>query len=760
MKNLLLSALIMLFFFATFIYSQNCADSANIYSFEYDGKTYEIVKENKSWVDAVSCAVERGGYLAEINSQEEQDSLYFHLQNAEIVVTNTVAPDGGGASYVWIGGNDITTEGKWIWDGENDGEGSQFWQGTTSGNSVDGLYNNWGNEPDNWENQDGLGLAITDWPLGIAGQWNDVDDSNSLYFIIEIDIPIGEPTLMKGSFNFDGHNRTYEVYLPHNFTSNMPLVISIHGITETVAWYKDYTRMHETANTMGYVIVYPQGIGNSWNTGMVNPMRNFPNTDDVGFFSALVDTMKSLYDIDLSRVYCCGFSLGGMMSFRLIGDLGYRFAAVGAVSGTLFGLADTWNIVRPFPVLHMHGTSDNLIFYGGIGDRWAAQKTIDYWIDKNSCVVEADTFNFPDIAQNDNCTIQKISYANCAGGSQVVHYKGIGMGHSWPNSSFSFGINEGNKNMDINANEEILNFFNLYQNPLVNIAYGKTIQCYPKFISTLNNNTIDLVANIHNQENHEVDVHATILLGDSVVADSIILYDDGLHNDELASDNIFGSSKQFTYLEENIYSTALNTKDLVDSISILCPSKEYFTNAGPVVWKDYVITQQNDSAYTMKVTLENLSTSFTVPEISAELSTNDSNVTEILSGSYNPQSYPDIEPGESAQSIGTYGYLFYINDNFGKVEFALNIYSNNHIFWTDTMMVDLVTDVENEILNLPNEYKLSQNYPNPFNPNTTIKYSIPRQSNVSLKVFDVLGSEIVTLLNKEQPQGNYQIELD
>lgn len=174
------------------INAQNCASPDNIYHFVYNNKSYEIVKQNKTWTDAAACAVERGGYLAEIDDEDEQNQLYHHVKNvAGINPVNTIAPDGGGASYIWLGGNDIAEEGKWIWDGNNDGDGPQFWQGTTSGVPVGGLYNNWGNEPDNWSNQDGLGLAITDWPLGTSGQWNDVDDGNDLYFIIEYDEVLG-----------------------------------------------------------------------------------------------------------------------------------------------------------------------------------------------------------------------------------------------------------------------------------------------------------------------------------------------------------------------------------------------------------------------------------------------------------------------------------------------------------------------------------------------------------------------------------------
>ena len=56
---------------------------------------------------------------------------------------------------------------------------------------------------------------------------------------------------------------------------------------------------------------------------------------------------------------------------------------------------------------------------------------------------------------------------------------------------------------------------------------------------------------------------------------------------------------------------------------------------------------------------------------------------------------------------------------------------------------------------IPTQYELSQNYPNPFNPSTTIKYALPRQSLVSLTVYDLLGREIETLVSKELAPGYY-----
>ena len=64
---------------------------------------------------------------------------------------------------------------------------------------------------------------------------------------------------------------------------------------------------------------------------------------------------------------------------------------------------------------------------------------------------------------------------------------------------------------------------------------------------------------------------------------------------------------------------------------------------------------------------------------------------------------------------------------------------------------------EDNLATIPASYYISQNFPNPFNPSTKIKYSIPQSSNVVIKVFDILGSEIETLVNEEKPSGTYVI---
>ena len=65
-----------------------------------------------------------------------------------------------------------------------------------------------------------------------------------------------------------------------------------------------------------------------------------------------------------------------------------------------------------------------------------------------------------------------------------------------------------------------------------------------------------------------------------------------------------------------------------------------------------------------------------------------------------------------------------------------------------------------ELAVLPNEFELSQNYPNPFNPSTSIQYSVGSTQQVTLKVYDILGNEVATLVNEEKEPGIYRAEFN
>ncbi|AFH50016.1 Hypothetical protein IALB_2313 [Ignavibacterium album JCM 16511] len=87
-------------------------------------------------------------------------------------------------------------------------------------------------------------------------------------------------------------------------------------------------------------------------------------------------------------------------------------------------------------------------------------------------------------------------------------------------------------------------------------------------------------------------------------------------------------------------------------------------------------------------------------------------------------------------------------------------------FWGNTSnfaRLNIVTDVENE-KQIPTEFSLAQNYPNPFNPSTKIRFIIPNVGSelaqTVLKVYDILGNEVATLVNEEKPAGVYEVELD
>jgi hypothetical protein len=79
---------------------------------------------------------------------------------------------------------------------------------------------------------------------------------------------------------------------------------------------------------------------------------------------------------------------------------------------------------------------------------------------------------------------------------------------------------------------------------------------------------------------------------------------------------------------------------------------------------------------------------------------------------------------------------------------------------TYTAIIDLATEINPISGSIPDKFELSQNYPNPFNPITNIKYQIIENGFVNLKIYDIVGREIATLVNKNQTAGTYETKFD
>lgn len=189
-----------------FIAAPAVSQAALVSQFVYNSHTYQLWSDARTFASASAFAQSQmmggqNGYLARIDSAAENAALFMQIQANVTSFTNT-ASDGGGSRYIWLGDSDAASEGNWIWQQGGD----QFWQGGVMGNSSGGFYSNWGssllgNEPDDFTNpflspngQDGLAMAIDAWPIGNAGQWNDISQSNNMPFIVEFNA-IPEPAM-------------------------------------------------------------------------------------------------------------------------------------------------------------------------------------------------------------------------------------------------------------------------------------------------------------------------------------------------------------------------------------------------------------------------------------------------------------------------------------------------------------------------------------------------------------------------------------
>lgn len=260
------------------------------------------------------------------------------------------------------------------------------------------------------------------------------------------------------SFELGGRTRTANVHVPlaYDPSKRTPLVVNVHGYTDTAEGQAALSKMTETADANGFVVIHPQGVANSWNAGACCGTAMNSELDDVAYVGKLLDEAESKLCVDPKRVFASGMSNGGFLAHRLACELDGRIAAVASVAGlmTLPACAPK----RAVPVLQFHGTSDYVVPYAGsisLGFP-GVEKVVDDWAKRDGCTgAPTETFAKGDVS----CK----THASCKDSAEVTLCTVDGGGHTWPGGMPVPSL--GKTSTAISASDALWSFFQKHPMP-------------------------------------------------------------------------------------------------------------------------------------------------------------------------------------------------------------------------------------------------------------------------------------------------------
>ena len=180
----------------------------------------------------------------------------------------------------------------------------------------------------------------------------------------------GKGTTKREKITLGGSQREYVSYVPKSLGSKRPLLISCHGMNQDANYQKGMMDLAPIADTAKFVTVFPEGEGKSW---------DISGKKDINFILKIIDVMVEKYDIDPGCVYLSGFSMGGMFTYHAMNLIADRIAAFAPISGYTMGGVTANPSVRPIPIIHTHGTSDDVVTFSNV------KSNLNKWIQHDGC---------------------------------------------------------------------------------------------------------------------------------------------------------------------------------------------------------------------------------------------------------------------------------------------------------------------------------------------------------------------------------------
>ncbi|MCQ2109052.1 MAG: carbohydrate binding domain-containing protein [Fibrobacter sp.] len=228
----------------------------------------------------------------------------------------------------------------------------------------------------------------------------------------------------------DGKNRTMNVYAPKNIEKNRPLIIQMHGMNQDAPYQQNAAKWESIADTARFIVVFPNGEGKAW---------DLSGNKDLNFLKAIINDMYTRYGIDKKRVYVSGFSMGGMMSYYAATKMADQIAAIAPCSGYPLG-GGTPSGSRPMPIIHTHGTSDDVVNYNG------GVSNLKNWVNYEKCNTNSTKYSQYPVGRTSSAASLEV-WTGCQGGSEIRLMTIAGKGH-WYSMDLA----------SVNTSDEIWNF--------------------------------------------------------------------------------------------------------------------------------------------------------------------------------------------------------------------------------------------------------------------------------------------------------------
>ena len=261
-----------------------------------------------------------------------------------------------------------------------------------------------------------------------------------------------------GTLSHDGVIRNFMFYTPSTWDgeSSLPLLIVLHGLTQTGSGVMDITQFNSIAEKEHFIVAYPSGINNAWNAQMNGSVSS---ANDLGFLENLVDWFELTMHTNPLKKYLCGFSNGAFMSYMLACESTHCFAGIASVSGTMSDTVFS-NCSQPnqlTSILHIHGTADAVVPYAGSATTGiSVDALLSKWVVFLSCEQQVNISEIPNNNLLDFSTCQRFIYS--CGEYSLEHIKISGGGHQWPGiNTWNGGV--GTINMDFYSPLVIWEFF-------------------------------------------------------------------------------------------------------------------------------------------------------------------------------------------------------------------------------------------------------------------------------------------------------------